>query len=68
MTIPTYSSYIPPIGGTKHGRPELTDHCRPGGETTYPEHDYPTGGETQHSQPAAKQRPPRRLSATSTSV
>lgn len=47
MAIPTYSSYMPPIGGTKQSHPELTDHCRPGGETTYPEHDYPTVGEAQ---------------------
>jgi hypothetical protein len=36
-----YPVYMPPVGGIKQSHPELTDHCRSGGETTYPEHDYP---------------------------
>ncbi|MFJ4152770.1 hypothetical protein ACIP10_35075 [Streptomyces galbus] len=38
------STYMPPVGGAKQNLPELTDHCRPGGEPTYPEHDYFTAG------------------------
>ncbi|WP_181849613.1 hypothetical protein [Streptomyces parvulus] len=33
---------MPPVGGAKQSYPEITEHCRVGDETTYPEHDYPT--------------------------
>ncbi|MGW0877162.1 hypothetical protein ACWD3Z_42890 [Streptomyces sp. NPDC002740] len=45
MTLPIFTSYLPPVGGYKQALPELTDHCRPGGEKTYPEHDYPATGD-----------------------
>ncbi|WP_158965112.1 hypothetical protein [Streptomyces flaveus] len=38
-----YTDYMPPVGGAKQALPEL-DHCRPGGQTTYPEHDYAAAG------------------------
>ncbi|GAA3185712.1 hypothetical protein GCM10010451_38720 [Streptomyces virens] len=34
----------PPVGGSKQPHPEITDHCRPGGETTHLEHEYPATG------------------------
>jgi hypothetical protein len=30
------------VGGVKRSIPELEDHCRPPGEASYPEHDYPS--------------------------
>ncbi|MFC9891461.1 hypothetical protein [Streptomyces pilosus] len=39
-----HPTYQPPVGGNKQDHPEITDHCRPGGETTHPEHDYPATG------------------------
>jgi hypothetical protein len=39
-----YPAYQPPVGGTKQTHPEITDHCRPSGEKTYPEHSYPATG------------------------
>jgi hypothetical protein len=39
-----YTDYMPPVGGAKQSLPDLTDHCRPSGETTYPEHDYAAPG------------------------
>lgn len=42
MTYP--AAYMPPVGGSKQSHPEITDHCRPGNETTHPEHDYPAAG------------------------
>jgi hypothetical protein len=41
MAQPTY---MPPVGGSKQSIPELTDHCRPSGEKTYPEHSYSANG------------------------
>ncbi|MEU6611540.1 hypothetical protein ABZ922_42115 [Streptomyces shenzhenensis] len=45
MTALLFTSYMPPVGGAKQVLPELTDQCRPRGEKTYPEHDYPATGE-----------------------
>ncbi|MFJ8785739.1 hypothetical protein [Streptomyces sp. NPDC102476] len=45
MIASEFSSYMPPIGGAKQTLPELTDHCRPRGGKTYPEHDYPSSGQ-----------------------
>ncbi|MFE6520858.1 hypothetical protein [Streptomyces sp. NPDC057794] len=39
-----YASYMPPVGGYRHSYPEITDHCRPSGEKTYPEHSYSVTG------------------------
>ncbi|MBQ0850229.1 hypothetical protein J8N05_18710 [Streptomyces sp. BH-SS-21] len=39
-----FVSYMPPVGGAKQTLPELTDHCRPAGEKTHPEHAYPSTG------------------------
>jgi hypothetical protein len=39
MTATGYSSYMPPVGGARQTLPELTDHCRPRGRKTSPEHD-----------------------------
>lgn len=36
--------YRPPVGGSKQSHPEITDHCRPNGETSFPEHSYPATG------------------------
>lgn len=41
----TRTSCMPPVGGSKQSHPELTDHCCPDGEVTFPEHDYPATGE-----------------------
>jgi hypothetical protein len=40
-----FTSYMPPVGGTKRALPELTDHCRPRDGKTYPEHAYPSCGQ-----------------------
>lgn len=40
----TYTDCMSPVGGPKQSHPELTDHCRPGGEETFPEHDYTATG------------------------
>lgn len=39
-----YTDYMPPVGGAKQTLPELTDHCRPSGDMTYPEHAYTAAG------------------------
>lgn len=45
MRTPPYSTCTPPVGGAKQALPELTDHCRPRGRRTYPEHVYPATGQ-----------------------
>ncbi|WP_146232340.1 hypothetical protein [Streptomyces sp. NWU49] len=45
MRTSPYSTCTPPVGGAKQARPELTDHCRPRGRRTYPEHVYPATGQ-----------------------
>lgn len=39
-----YDAYIPPVGGNRNSYPEITNHCRPNGDKTYPEHSYPATG------------------------
>jgi hypothetical protein len=39
-----YTDYMPPVGGGRQSYPELTDHCRPGGEATFAELHYTASG------------------------
>ncbi|GAA1236246.1 hypothetical protein [Streptomyces rhizosphaericus] len=44
MRSPSYSDYVPPVGGMKQHLPELTDQCRARNGQTHPEHTYPAAG------------------------